>query len=300
LNPLIESDGNFDVTDDYPRSEVEDYQQNVESGRRPHAVVVEATFVLEEPELNTIFEQYGNEVLKRPEVVVSKGYARNKSGECTLFVDVPVAEHVLVKNLIESFELPAPLAVEAVKTGTLAELSEFLTENGKKRAEEVAAAQTAANKHQDDAEKAAALEKSKAHAESEQAKALRARLTELLKHKSIGIHIWQSILEPHFPKFLYFDEYYQMRGHDNVEALRKRRDEKKLQPSDHPLLGLIELARLDLNKLLTAERTQELKNKLQGASNYLSSQILKYWSQNKHLSMNFDVRPGLPGDPDGM
>jgi hypothetical protein len=69
---------------------------------------------------------------------------------------------------------------------------------------------------------------------------------------------------------------------------------------DHPLLGLIDLARLDLDKLLASNRTQDLKNKLQGASNYLSGKILKYWSQNKHLRMNFDVRPGLPGDPEGM
>jgi energy-coupling factor transporter ATP-binding protein EcfA2 len=99
---------------------------------------------------------------------------------------------------------------------------------------------------------------------------------------------------------LYFDDYYQMLGHDNIEALKNRKDQNKLRPSDHPLLGLIELARLDLDKLLSATRTQELKNKLQGASNYLSNQILKYWSQNKHLRMIFDVRPALPGDPPGM
>ena len=300
LNPIVERDGNFDVTDDYPRSEVENYQQDVESKRRPHAVVIEATFGLEEPEFNAIVDEYGNDVLAKPEVVVSKGYARSDSGICQMFVNVPVMEHMLVKNLTESFDLPEPLAVKAVKTGTLAELSKYLTEAGKKQDETVAAAQAAANQLQDEAEKAAALEKSKTLAESEHAKALRARLSDLLKHKSLGIHIWQSILRPYFPRFLYFDEYYQMRGHDNVEALKKRRAENKLQPSDHPLLGLIELARLDLDKLLTADRTQDLKNKLQGASNYLSSQILKYWSQNKHLRMNFDVRPGLPGDPEGM
>ncbi len=300
LNPIVERDGNFDVTDDYPRSEVENYQQGIESGREPHAVVVEATFELEEPELKAIVDEYGDDVLARPEVVVTKGYTKDDSGICQLFVDVPVAEHTLVKNLVESFELPRPLAVKAVKTGTLAELSEFLAEVGNNQAEAVATAQAAANQLQDEAEKAAALEESKALAETEQAKALRARLSELLKHDSLGLHIWQSILKPHFPMFLYFNEYYKMRGHDNIEALKKRIAENNLQPSDHPLLGLVELARLDLDKLLTANRTQELKNKLQGASNYLSSQILKYWSQNKHLRMNFDVRPGLPGDPEGM
>lgn len=54
LNPIVEKNGNFDVTDDYPRSEVESYQQDVESGRRQHAIVVEATFELEAPELEAI------------------------------------------------------------------------------------------------------------------------------------------------------------------------------------------------------------------------------------------------------
>jgi hypothetical protein len=91
-----------------------------------------------------------------------------------------------------------------------------------------------------------------------------------------------------------------MRGHDNIEALKRRKAENKLEPPDHPLLGLIELARLDLDSLIAMRNTQDLKNKLQGASNHLSSQILKYWSQNKHLRMHFDVRQALPEDPEGM
>jgi predicted ATP-dependent endonuclease of OLD family len=300
LNPIVDNEGNFDVTDDYPRSEVEDYQQDVESGRRKHAIVVEATFELEAPELDAIRDEYGDGVLEKPEVIVSKGYFRGASGKCEVIVDLPVAESVLVQNLVESFELPENLVAEATKRSTLAQLSSYLIETGKKQDEAVAAERAAANQLQDETEKATALEKSKMLTESEQAKALRSRLIELLKHKSLGGHIWQSILSPHFPKFLYFDEYYQMRGHDNVDALKKRKAENKLLPSDHPLLGLIELARLDLDKLLASKRTQELKNKLQGASNHLSTRILKYWSQNKHLRMNFDVRPALSGDPEGM
>ncbi len=91
-----------------------------------------------------------------------------------------------------------------------------------------------------------------------------------------------------------------MRGQDNIQALKQRKAENKLQRPDYPLLGLIELARIDLDSLLALTSTQDLKNKLQGASNHLSSQILRYWSQNKHLRMHFDVRPSLPNDPDGM
>ena len=37
---------------------------------------------------------------------------------------------------------------------------------------------------------------------------------------------------------------------------------------------------------------------MEGASNHLTGKILEYWSQNKNIEMRFDIRPGLPGDPE--
>jgi predicted ATP-dependent endonuclease of OLD family len=91
-----------------------------------------------------------------------------------------------------------------------------------------------------------------------------------------------------------------MTGQVNVQKLKEREMAKTLKPSDRPLIGLIELARLKLDELTSPQNTQELKNKLQGASNHLSRQILKYWSQNKHLHVQFDLRPALPKDPEEM
>ena len=96
---------------------------------------------------------------------------------------------------------------------------------------------------------------------------------------------------------MYFDEYYVMKGHENIQALKSRVANKTLKESDYPLLGLIELARLNLDQLLNPNRTEGLINILEGASNHLSSKVLKYWSQNKHLHIKFDVRAALPGDP---
>ena len=161
-------------------------------------------------------------------------------------------------------------------------------------------AQSAATALSDEVEKAAALQNANDLAESETERALRIRVAELVAKGDFALHIWAAHLRATFPRFLYFDEYYQMEGHENVEALKQRQATRALKPSDRPLLGLIELARLDLDKLLAANRTQELKNKLEGASNHLTKQILRYWSQNRHLSMAFDVRPALANDPPGM
>jgi len=113
-------------------------------------------------------------------------------------------------------------------------------------------------------------------------------------------YAFNHILSERMPEFLYFDEYYQMKGHENVQALLQRREAKTLMPSDHPLIGLVNLARLKLEDLLNAQRTAVLKNSLEAAGNHLTRQVLKYWSQNKHLQMKFDIREGRPHDPEGM
>jgi predicted ATPase len=300
LNPIIEGDGDFDVTEDYPRSMVEDYSQDVESGRRKPATVVTATFQLEAAEIKAITQHLGPDAMTRPEVVLRKGYARNENGHCALHAEVPLSEAAIAQYLVENFQLPEPLSSVASKMTRLSQLAVYLKETSKRQEQELRSAMAAANELTDPGERAAALEFAKPLAESEQAKALRAHLAELLSHRNLGAHIWETCLAPGFPRFMYFDQYYQMEGRDNIEALKERKARNELKPSDHPLLGLLELARLDLDQVLQASRTQGLKNKLQSASNHLSSKVLKYWSQNKHLRMNFDVRPGLPDDPPGM
>ncbi len=301
LNPIIPADAVFDATDDYPRAEVENYQQDIESKRRRPATVIRATFLIEQAELDAIHKDFGTEALPKPEIDLWRGYQRDKEGkQSILYYQLDVSEPAVAAHFVSEFNLPQTIATRVAGSKSLKGLWDTLVDLSKEQGEQVTAAKAAANLLTDEAEKAAALETAKGLAESEPAKALRAHLAELIKHESLGLHIWTKYLRPGFPTFMYFDEYYQMNGHDNIEALRQRKTSGTLKASDYPLLGLIDLARLDLDKILSASRTQELKNKLQGASNFLSSQILKYWSQNKHLRMNFDVRPAMAGDPPGM
>lgn len=118
--------------------------------------------------------------------------------------------------------------------------------------------------------------------------------------KGLCHYVFNSLIWPRAPKFLYFDEYYQMKGQDNLNALIIREENDQLEDWDYPLIGLINLARLDLRALLNTNNTAELKNSLQGAGNHLTSRIVKYWSQNKHIQMRFDVRDAKPEDPEGM
>ena len=76
LNPVVESDGDFDVTLDYPRRNMSDYQHDVEAGRAP-ATVVQATYTIEPDDITAVEKIFGPECLKdkKPTVTLQKGYS---------------------------------------------------------------------------------------------------------------------------------------------------------------------------------------------------------------------------------
>lgn len=294
LNPIIPEHAKFDVTEDYPRAEVEEYQVAIEQKKRGHAVPIRAVFTLEREEMEAAEDEFGKGIFKTHSVTVSRPYASD-----TLFIELDLDETVAVKKLVEDAGLPPNVGDEAKTQASLKTLHGSLDRRAKEQQAAHSAAQTAATAITEAQEKAKALDEANKLAESEAAKQLREKLSGLLK-SDLSTHIWREYLKPSFPKFLYFDEYYQMEGQVNIQQLKAREANNQLLDSDRPMLGLIDLARLNLDQLMAPQNTQALIDKLEGASNYLSKQIFKYWSQNQHISVRFDIRPGLPGDPDHM
>jgi hypothetical protein len=293
LNPLVNTDATFSATEDYPRAYVKDYTRALKDGGQP-ATVVDAWFSLDPAERDELEKEFGKGVVSAaPEVNVWRGYDNN------LGFNVHVNEQATVVHAVTNANLPQDIADEALKATTLQELGKVLDAKAAEMATAVTAAQAKANELADPEEKAAALEAAKKLTEPKSLRQLREQTSPLIK-EGLATHIWNHRLAKRLPKFLYFDEYYQMEGQVNIDALKVRQSENKLNPSDHPMLGLIALADLEIDQIINSQNTQELKNQLEGAGNYLSRQILKYWSQNKHISLRFDVRPAKPGDPPGM
>ena len=262
LNPLIETQGSFDVTDDYPRRGVVNYRNDVEAKRRNPAEVIQATYTLESDDTAAIQEIFGSECLKddNPAITLHTGYS-NEIEVSGLEVD----DEAALTHLVNVAGLPEPLTAELIELETAKPMVEAL-------------------------------------ATAEQTETVQ-KLTPTLKQISegdISAVIYDRILHDRIPKFLYFDEYYQMNGQDNLDALHQRVKGNTLENSDYPLLGLIDLAGLYLNELVDPERTETLLANLEAAENQLTQTVLTYWSQNLHLRMRFDIRPARPGDPPGM
>jgi predicted ATPase len=256
LNPIRPEDAQFNVTDDYPRSEVSDYEDHVQNGE-PHAPVIRATYELESDEIAAVEKVFGSKFLSDKTLTLTKHYDNQRK------FSLPVSEQEAVIFL--SRTLTQPLLDEVKGSATAQELALKL----------------------------------EPHAADPAVAAIISIVRESKDH-NFEWYAFNKLLMSYEPQYLYFDEYYQMRGCENIQALQARVANKQLHPSDHPILGLVELARLTLPDLVNPSRTQDLKNKLEGAGNHLTKQILPYWSQNKHLHMRFDVRQALPGDPEGM
>jgi predicted ATPase len=259
-NPIIAADAVFDETYDYPKREVEDYRFAVEKGERSQAVVVECLYEMDPDDTEVVTSVFGLKVLKGKTFKRETLYGRAKS-HFILSADDAAARKYLADNPALPNELKTTLT-SAADWGAFA----------------------------------GALDAAEATEAVKQLKALVVKVRE----KGLASYIFNSLIWPRAPKYLYFDEYYQMEGQANLNALIAREDAKTLEDSDYPLIGLINLARLDHRKLVQTKNTTELKNKLEGAGNHLTNRIVKYWSQNRHIQMRFDVRDAKPEDPEGM
>jgi predicted ATPase len=258
LNPVIPDHGHFNVDDDFPRIDVEDYRLEVAEGRREPAIVTRAVFFLEKEDLNDIEADFPG-VIAQPELALSKGYANE------LYAELTVNEEIVVEGLLKKARLGPQALKTLVRCNTVNDLAEAL----------------------------------KAHSKEDSAGKLLASIDAILG-KGLLQHLYETYIESKVPKLLYFDEFYQMKGHVNIQALIERKQNNRLLDSDYPLLGLIDLARLNLDEISNPRRALERDNRLEGASNHLTRSIMKYWSQNRDLELRFDIRPGLLDDPEGM
>jgi predicted ATPase len=258
LNPIIEEHGVFDVDDDFPRIDAEDYRLEVEEEKRDPAIVTRASFLLDDDELREMETRLPG-VLTEPVFQLSRGYANRIEPEFS------INESALISAVVESSSTQNQPKRSIARASTVKELAQAVR-----------------------------------WGESEAAFAVLPgtvkKLVELGPHR----YLYDEYFRERVPKFLYFDEFYQMTGHVNIPSLIRRRQENSLLDSDYPLLGIIELARLNLEEISSPKRALERANRLQGASNHLTKSIMKYWSQNRDLEMHFDIRAGLPEDPPGM
>ena len=263
LNPLNPQDSNYDATHNYPRKDFAVYESEAAKDPNKAANVVTGTFLLDEKDIEEISSLLGKDSLPDRELTLtlSRGYSNAlRVGQLDLL------EEPAIRHLISSYDLPESTAARLRQLSTAHAMLDSM------------------QKDDNDIPQAEKL----------------VEALEAIQERGLSFFVYQTLLKERVPKFLYFDEYYQMKGQDNLDSLLERTQSGTLEDSDHPLLGLIGLAGLRLDTIVSADNTETLIARLEAAGNRLTQSVLRYWSQNSHLRMRFDIREARPQDGPGM
>lgn len=259
INPVGPIDPNF-KQEDYPRKNFVNYKRLHE--QHP-AKVIHVTFELSPADVDDLQEAFGKGVVKTKAktLILCRNYKNQLSYEN--FWDVfDEAAHVSWR--ISGAGISGDQAVALGKAKNLQELK-TLAENATDPSESV--------------KKLA----------SELAKADQNTFSQAVM-KSVSI-----------PEFFYFDEYAALPGEIKLQELASRlkahkdNSDNELRSSDYTAQALLSLAAVDISDIIRKDNYESVKANLEAASNHISDQIFKYWSQNRDLAVEFDLDPVLDG-----
>ena len=223
-----------------------------------HRNVLTSKWQLDEADVAAVREVLGPQALNTTEIIVRRGYD-NKS-----YWTMQVDESLVARYLVSTSSLHTEEAAEANKAANVSVLKTHLEGLGEKASE----------RHK---QLLALLAKNFAKGTAQLA--------------AVGI------LAKRMPKFLYFSNYDRMSGQVALEALIARKSNNQLTNEDRVFLAFLELVGTSVEDLSETKKFEPLIAKLEAASIKISRDIFEYWSQNRHLKVQFRLDAAQPNDP---
>lgn len=114
--------------------------------------------------------------------------------------------------------------------------------------------------------------------------ALANRLDEVAPKANPYQAFWKLV---ELPKFMLFSQYQRMQGQVSLAELARKKANNSLDGDDQVFLALCAMAGTTVEEVAKIDRFETLVSKFEGASNKISQVIFKYWTQNRHLKVNF-------------
>ncbi len=118
LNPIVDSDAQYSVDDDYPRADVDDYEHLVAQGSQPPATVVRAMFALQDDDLTDLHRDFGEAALRLRHIVLWKGYDNQRKFR------LQTDERAAVAHMLTAPDLDADVRAALAGSETFADILE--------------------------------------------------------------------------------------------------------------------------------------------------------------------------------
>lgn len=199
----------------------------------------------------------GPKALTGAEVVITKSYNQENSNWTVPVNEAEALKHVLKTSKLHEEEKETLGAVASIK-----DLKDKLESLGAQR--------------------------------SERHEALRQNLATNFKRGTASL---AAIDYLELPTFVYFSSYDRMHGQVALEALQTRKNNKTLDSSDRVFLAFLDLVGTSLEEVAQINQFEPMIAKLESVSTRISREIFTYWSQNRHLKVQFRLDAGKAGDP---
>ena len=103
----------------------------------------------------------------------------------------------------------------------------------------------------------------------------------------IEAYVYRKIIFKNLPKFIYYDEYYQLPSRIVLERLIS--EEEEITDELKTAKALLELAEIDIEELITADDFEEYIAELEATEATISDTLFEFWSANKNLNIEFKI-----------
>ena len=125
---------------------------------------------------------------------------------------------------------------------------------------------------------------------------LQKRLNESYSRNTVSSAV-SKVLLPNLPKFVYFKEYERLPGKVSINDLVQLEQSNQLTFELKIFQALLDLVNSSAQTIAETGRSEDLIMNLEAIGNRLTDEIFEYWSQNKHLKVDFRCDMGRADDP---
>jgi len=258
LNPAEKEFDKFDTLFDYPRIHLTDYEEKRKNDEDfEEANVLTTTWELDDKEQKVLISEFGDKCLKDNLVVVKKGYSNDRTWI------INANEKFVLTWILKSSGLAKEELSEFSKLDTLKDIKDQITQIKEP---------------------------------TEGIKALNALITQKFGEMTVKSAIINKIAS-FLPRLLLFSEYDKMPGIVSFDVLNSHIQTNNLSIEDKIFLAFLETANTNPKEIAEIGNFDRLKAKLQAVSSRISIDIFEFWSQNKHLKVDFSFDAARPKDP---
>ena len=245
-----DADFKFDTTQDYPRSELIDFESSDEDCN-----IITCSYEISDILLKEIADEMGKDVFKVKNFTLSKEYKSKKNSWEGLVAD----QKKYLEFKVASYSLSEETKKLIIKSNSLNDIATIV----------------ATPDDEDLLVFKADIKKIivGAHAWD----------------NLVQGYIAKSILDIRLPKFWYFDDYYSLSGKININKLVNQPPTNEKDKTSKALFELARIKPEEILSANDAQYEKYIAL-LEASSNKITSQIFKYWSTNKNLDIEFKIQ----------